>query len=50
MTDLSSQDVTERETETTSTWILLQIADSGKSIVKDPWNVYIIYRPAIHNT
>ena len=34
MTDLSSRDLTERETETTSTWILLQIADSGKSIFK----------------
>ncbi|XP_078361151.1 uncharacterized protein LOC144645444 [Oculina patagonica] len=29
MTDLNSQDTTERETETKSTWILLQIADSA---------------------
>lgn len=29
MTDLNSQDITEREAGTTSTWILLQIADSA---------------------
>ena len=30
MTDLNNQDITEREADLTSTWILLQIADSGK--------------------
>ena len=29
MTDLNSQDITEGEAGITSTWILLQIADSG---------------------
>jgi len=31
MADLNSQDITEGEAGTTSTWILLQIADSGKT-------------------
>ena len=32
MTDSNSQDITEGEAGTTSTWILLQIADSGINI------------------
>ena len=33
MTDLNSQDITEGEAGTASTWILLQIADSGINII-----------------
>lgn len=32
MTDSNSQDITKGEAGTTSTWILLQIADSGINI------------------
>ena len=32
MTDIHNKEITGKETDSTTTWILLQIADSGMSI------------------